>query len=130
MRAISCLGAVVFSAALLLADGWDVPKEEKERKNPIAADEASLKAGKTAYAQRCQMCHGEKGDGKGPAAGMFKDAKPGDLTKADDMGKLTDGELFYMITTGKKPMPAFKDTLKEEQRWHVVNYIRTFAKKK
>jgi mono/diheme cytochrome c family protein len=45
------------------------------------------------------------------------------------MGLRTDGELFWMITEGHKPMPAFRGTMTEEQRWHLVDYVRTFAHK-
>ena len=45
------------------------------------------------------------------------------------MSRVTDGELFWKITHGHRPMPAFKDKLSDEQRWRTVVYIRTFAQK-
>ena len=39
----------------------------------------------------------------------------------------TDGELFYKISTGRAPMPAGEKLMTEEQRWQVINYIRTLA---
>jgi mono/diheme cytochrome c family protein len=41
----------------------------------------------------------------------------------------SDGALFYKITEGRGPMPSFKTTLTEQQRWDVVNHIRTLAPK-
>jgi mono/diheme cytochrome c family protein len=43
------------------------------------------------------------------------------------MNSVTDGEIFYQISEGRKPMPAFKRKLTEEQRWQLVLYVRSFA---
>jgi len=43
------------------------------------------------------------------------------------MSQATDGELFYKISEGKKPMPVFKNKLTEDQRWELVLLIRSFA---
>ena len=42
------------------------------------------------------------------------------------MSATTDGELFYQISEGRKPMPAFKKRLTEEQRWQLVLLVRSF----
>ena len=43
------------------------------------------------------------------------------------MTRMTDGELFWKISEGHRPMPAFKNKLSEEERWQLVDYIRTFS---
>lgn len=120
---------LVFLPVLLLAHSdWKAPKEAAEKKNPVAATPASLKQAKALYEQECSVCHGSKGDGKGPgAAGLNKPA--GSFTDAAMMAEETDGSLFYKISEGRMPMLTFKGRLSEEQRWSLVNYIRTFAKK-
>jgi mono/diheme cytochrome c family protein len=50
-----------------------------------------------------------------------------DFTDAKRMSEATDGELFYKISEGKKPMPVFKNKLTEDQRWELVLLIRSFA---
>ena len=45
------------------------------------------------------------------------------------MSRRTDGELFWQITRGRLPMPAFEDKLTDQERWQLVDYIRTFASK-
>jgi len=40
---------------------------------------------------------------------------------------MTDGELFWKITAGRKPMPSFETKLSEDERWMLVDYIRTFS---
>ena len=42
----------------------------------------------------------------------------------------TDGALFWKTTEGKKPMPEYSKLLKDDERWDVVNCIRTLAPKK
>jgi len=44
------------------------------------------------------------------------------------MEQLADGELYWQISKGRRPMPAFANKLSEQQRWQVVDYIRTFEK--
>jgi hypothetical protein len=43
------------------------------------------------------------------------------------MRRRTDGELYWQITRGRLPMPAFEDKLSDLERWQLVDYIRTFA---
>jgi len=43
------------------------------------------------------------------------------------MNHLTDGEIFYQITQGRKPMPSFRKKLTEDQRWKLVILVRSFA---
>jgi mono/diheme cytochrome c family protein len=40
-----------------------------------------------------------------------------------------DAQLYDWVTNGFRGsvMPAFKDQLSDEERWHLVNYIRTLA---
>ena len=79
-------------------------------------------------ALRDRPCHGSKGKGDGIAApGLSK--PPADHT-SDFVQKQTDGALFWIISQGNNPMPTYKTTLNETQRWQVVNFIRTLAKTK
>jgi mono/diheme cytochrome c family protein len=55
------------------------------------------------------------------------DPTPSDLTDAAKMSKVTDGEIYYQITQGRKPMPSFRKKLSEQQRWQLVLLVRSFA---
>jgi mono/diheme cytochrome c family protein len=105
---------------------WVVPEEVKKLKNPIAPTESTLKAAKEIYMNECAECHGEHGKGDGPKAMMHTPA-PADLTDAGQMNTVTDGEIFYQISEGKKPMPSFKKRLTEDQRWGLVLFVRSFS---
>jgi mono/diheme cytochrome c family protein len=105
---------------------WIIPVAEKARKNPLTASDAVLKAARPIYDQKCSDCHGDTGKGDGSDAMMY-DPPPVNLTDAAHINKLTDGEIYYQITEGRKPMPAFKTKLTDEQRWQLVLLVRAFA---
>jgi len=105
---------------------WPVPEEAKKVTNPVLANETTLKTAKDTYMEYCTQCHGDTGKGDGTEAAMYK-TKPADFTDAHMMSEMTDGEIYYKMTEGRRPMPSFKKTLTEEQRWMLVNYVKTFA---
>jgi mono/diheme cytochrome c family protein len=100
----------------------------RKLKNPVPSSSEAIAAGRQLYTKHCEKCHGINGDGKGPKAADLSVA-PGDFTDAQKMRTLMDGELFWQITYGRLPMPAFADKMSEQARWQLVDYIRTFAQK-
>ena len=90
--------------------------------------------GKVIYEKKCALCHGESGDGNGPAAPLL-DPKPRDFTKGKYKVRTsasgqppTDSDLFGIISDGMPgtSMPAWK-VLSEKDRWNLVAYVKTFA---
>lgn len=130
-RAIELLALVAVGIALALwfagrAGRKQLTREQaKQLKNPVALNEQTLRAAQAIYKEKCENCHGESGKGDGPEAMMY-DPAPADLTAAH-VRMLTDGEIFYQISEGRKPMPPFKDQLTEQQRWELVHYVRALA---
>ncbi|GIV76398.1 cytochrome c [Litorilinea aerophila] len=109
-----------------LSAAHNVPPEAAAVENPIPASQESVAMGARLYAQNCQACHGPQGKGDGPA-GMALNPRPADLT-AEHVQANTDGALFYIITHGVPgtAMPGWSQ-LSEEDRWHLVNYLRSLA---
>lgn len=107
---------------------WPVPAEAKKKQNPLPSTPAALQAAKAVYDDKCLQCHGDTGKGDGPEAAMY-DVKPANFADAHMMGEMTDGEIFYKMSEGRMPMPAFKKQLTDEQRWQLVHFVRTFAPK-
>jgi len=107
---------------------WIVPKIAENVKNPLAGDAASLADGKTLYIANCGPCHGEKGRGDGLAS-QGLNPKPADHTSVLVQSQ-TDGAIFWKLSEGRAPMPGYKKIFSEQQRWGLVNYIRTLAKSK
>ena len=106
---------------------WTAPATERGKKNPITANESSLAAGQKVYLKRCVACHGRTGNGDGPDAADLgiHPAKLSDPT----IQQQTDGELFWKITVGKKPMPNYATRLSTTDRWNVINYLRSLARR-
>jgi mono/diheme cytochrome c family protein len=104
--------------------GWPVPDSARAMKNPIPATPAAVQAGGALYESHCARCHGEKGLGDGPGAKYIKPA-PTDISNNTAQSRMTDGELFYKISEGKRPMPPMKGVLSEAQRWQLVHFVRT-----
>ena len=118
--------AIVYSAFNNAPWSWPVPEEAKQLKNPLHPTAPALKSAREVYVDKCAHCHGDAGKGDGRDASRY-DPAPMDFTDAKRMSEATDGELFYKISEGKKPMPVFKNKLTEDQRWELVLFIRSFA---
>lgn len=107
---------------------WAAPEAALKVKNPVKADDASIKEGKDLYSQHCKSCHGPKGKGDGPKAEKL-DISCGDFS-SDEFAKVSDAEAFWKTTEGRKPMPSFKEKLGTNERWSVINYVRSLGKGK
>jgi mono/diheme cytochrome c family protein len=106
---------------------WSAPAAEAQKKNPVAATESALAAGQNIYSKTCVMCHGKTGDADGTAV-IELNIHPAKLSDPK-LATESDGSLFWKITTGKNPMPAFGKRFPETDRWNLVNYIRTLPKR-
>lgn len=92
----------------------------------------SAEKGKQVYAEiGCPACHGELGRGDGTSAPTLKDdwgnpLRPADLTmRWTFRGGPTREDIYRTFTTGLNgtPMPSFAESLSDEQRWQLVDYI-------
>lgn len=109
-----------------LAGKWLSPGPSAAKKNPVTPTPQSIAAGQKIYLKTCMMCHGKSGDADGPAV-IELNIHPAKLSDPQ-LGTQSDGSLFWKITTGKKPMPAYGKRLSETDRWNLVNYVRTLHK--
>ena len=107
------------------------PKEAREaasaRANPIPRTPASVKRGGELFAVYCMPCHGPTGKGDGLVSAKF--VPPPDLANADLHKARTDGYWQSYLSVGGAVMPAYGEALTPDERWHVVNYLRTLAQK-
>jgi mono/diheme cytochrome c family protein len=121
----ACLGSSTV-AADSLAEKWLSPAPSAAKKNPVASTQNSIAAGQKIYSKTCMMCHGKTGDADGPAVIELR-IHPAKLSDPQ-LNTESDGALFWKITTGKKPMPAYGKRLSDTDRWNLVNYIRSLSK--
>lgn len=105
---------------------WVAPENSKTTSNPIEANKISVDKGMKIFNQQCWSCHGKNGNGNGPAAKALK-AKPADFSK-ETFQNQTDGEIYWKISNGRGEMAGYKNSLKDENRWQLVNFLRTFKK--
>jgi mono/diheme cytochrome c family protein len=122
---LACSG-IGAAAADSLVEKWFSPEASAAKKNPIAPTQESIAAGQKIYSKTCFLCHGKTGDADGPAV-IELNIHPARLSNPQ-LDTESDGSLFWKITTGKKPMPAYGKRLSETDRWNLINYIRTIPK--
>ena len=137
-RAIFVASALLFSGIVFPIPNFTQEKpastepqmtpEDAAKKNPIPPTPESLAEARKFFGYNCAMCHGKSGDGKGDLAADMK-LELRDWRDPASLEKLTDGELFWIISNGKGKMPGNSDREKERMRWNYVNLVRSFAKK-
>ncbi len=111
---------------------WELPEDADKTKNPTTVTPESIAKGKELYLERpkgnCVFCHGDTGTGNEANLPKLR-RKPADLTNKERMTAMTDGEVFWKVSKGIQGiMPAGEKRMSEEERWHVVNYVRTLTK--
>lgn len=118
---MAMIGAALIVQAVLGGRGQKDPEI-----NPFPPTEQSVSMGRELYQQYCQLCHGTTGKGDGPAAASLV-PQPFDLTVHGPLH--SDGELYRFIAKGVAGtgMPAWNETLTEDQIWHIINYLRVLA---
>jgi mono/diheme cytochrome c family protein len=108
----------------------DQLKAGEELVNPVPVNETSLAMGKEQYDIYCANCHGQAGKGDGYLYTSDKfTAKPTSLVEKYVQGK-PDGEIYHVITMGSLSglMGPHGSQIKPENRWKIINYVRTLAK--
>jgi len=121
---VAAAGSAVY--AFLHPGPWIVPEAAKQVANPLKPSQVDLPVARKLYLDKCAECHGDAGKGDGPQGRMY-DPQPKDLTDAAHMNAVSDGELFYKISEGHRPMPAFRKRLTDEQRWQLVLFLRSLS---
>jgi mono/diheme cytochrome c family protein len=96
--------------------------------SPTPQSPARLAQGQSTFNVNCAVCHGTDGRGTGPIAERFAAASanpPADFT-SQRVRSRADGEIFWLVTNGIGNMPPFGDILSDDQRWQLVQVIRSY----
>ncbi len=104
-----------------------VPAEYRGARSPLALTVDVVQAGGALYQKQCAACHGTRGMGDGEE-GNDLSPSPALLAHLIQMPMSVDEYLMWSIAEGGKAfgtaMPAFKDTLSQEERWKIIAYMR------
>lgn len=122
---LGILALALLSFDKIIQDEWEVPEKYQNMKNPTNPSD-DLDIGKQLYSKHCQSCHGKEGYGDGKKANEVE----GDLGdfSSEEFQAQSDGALFYKTSFGRKDMPEYtKKMPDDEDRWLIVNYMRTLA---
>ncbi len=95
--------------------------------NPVPFDGPSIEAGRDLFETNCAMCHGANADGVSYVAAAFEkyqEKAPPSLLR-EELAALPDGSLFWTISQGVNLMPSFQPLLTAEERWAIINYLRS-----
>ena len=118
----------------------EIPAESAQSYNDAEAQQL--------YDINCSVCHGQGLQGDGPITTLTRadgtlvwnvSPFPANLTDAETTVASTDGELFAFISLGGRqgsssllrgrestsPMPEFMRLLSEDERWRLVQFLRT-----
>jgi putative copper export protein/mono/diheme cytochrome c family protein len=118
------LGLVVWfspSFGVLLVDAYPTTFY----RSPVPYTTTSLVRGNRLYEEHCTQCHGARGKGDGEAAGRLR-VPPANLTDPHVLDH-AEGDIFWWLTAGipESSMPGYARELSEDERWDVVNWVRT-----
>jgi len=131
-RTIVIVLALTIAARLATAD-WEAPPDEKAKLSPLSITAKDVAKGQALFRRHCSSCHGTGGKGDGPAAGFGAEV-PDDLTDPARQDRLSDGEIFWKISNGRRQgpeivMPSFsREISSEADRWRVVAFLRTLRR--
>jgi mono/diheme cytochrome c family protein len=103
--------------------GKELVSPSSEPKNPVAPTASVLALGKTLFETNCALCHGQTSSERGLVGKKLIPPPPG-LDRAM-VNSLSDPTIFKAITFGFGRMPAFQDKLTPDERWSLVNFLRT-----
>ena len=113
--------------------GGEVPltRETADRlTNPRARTAESLNRGQWVYQTYCQVCHGERGRGDGLVSLAGGGPFPGVPSLVDPARPhMSDGAIYGMVVEaqrmGRGLMPRYGDKIHGNDRWDLVNYVRS-----
>ena len=95
-------------------------------KNPVEINRELLAFGQRRFNTYCSPCHDRTGQGRGVVA-QRAIWIPTNLHE-DRVKAFNDGELFHVITNGRRSMPPYRYQITEQDRWAIVAYVRALQR--
>jgi len=95
-------------------------------KNPLKIDADLMQTGQRRFNTYCSPCHDRTGQGRG-IVGQRAIWIPTNLTE-DRVKQFNDGEIFTIISQGRRSMPAYRFQVTEHDRWAIIAYVRALQR--
>ena len=96
-------------------------------KMPIKVTDAVLTEGHWRFNTYCSPCHDETGLGKGMVPKRWSAWQPQNLME-DRIVEMADGDIFNVITYGRRTMPPYGYQNHPEDRWAIIAYVRVLQR--
>jgi mono/diheme cytochrome c family protein len=95
-------------------------------RNPEPITRELIARGQTKFTIYCTPCHDRTGSGRGvvPSKAIWVPANFHD----DRIVNFVDGEIFHVMTTGRRSMPSYRFQINEHDRWAIVSYVRSLQR--
>ncbi len=95
-------------------------------RNPESITPELLDLGQKRYNTYCSPCHDRTGQGRG-VVGQRAIWIASNLHE-DRIRQYNDGEIFQVITNGRRSMPHYRNQITEHDRWAIVAYVRALQR--
>ncbi len=96
-------------------------------KSPVPLTPALLHQGQMRFNTYCQPGHDKTGSGVGIVPTRVPTWQPSNLTE-DRLVQAADGDIFNVITNGRRSMPAYRFQITVEDRWAIIAYVRALQR--
>jgi mono/diheme cytochrome c family protein len=101
-------------------------------KNPVLDQKdvdlaALLEKGHARFNTYCSPCHDKQGSGVGIVSIHVPTWQPANLME-DRVVQFADGEIFNVVSNGRRSMPAYKFQVSVEDRWAIIAYLRVLQR--
>ena len=108
---------------------YGIPASYASLRDPLTDMPQNLRRGASVFQKNCVACHGQTGQGNGPAAQQLV-PPPANLQWLARMPiSRSDPYMYWTIAEGGKQlgsaMPSFKQSLSKEDIWSVIGYVRS-----
>lgn len=95
--------------------------------NPLPITEELMVRGQERYNVYCAPCHDRTGSGRG-IVGLRAQGWVANSMIDERVTAYADGELFYVISNGRRSMPGYRWQIPESDRWAIVAYLRALQR--
>ncbi len=95
-------------------------------RNPLPLTLEVLKRGQERFNIYCAPCHDRAGTGRGIVGqrGLW----PANSLHDERLKQMADGEIFQVISYGRRTMSGYRFQISEHDRWAIVAYVRALQR--